>query len=279
MESMPRQMLENGHLSDEASAVLVEALRHGKKMDVPENVLIHVETCKECKDKIIDVVTFLRHPHAVPITITPAKSKIRRSWYFSKVAAVFAVFALLISVYFFVIKNPSFFSRYMPDSTDDIQQEEINQSETIDSTGIKSSKEERTIRPQANGRIPAAAADANGGQRKKMTAQLLALRYQVNPNLENMIGSRLRSGLFEALTPKNNSVLTIPIQFSWKNEFLTPHTLKIVNNMNDLLFQYTIKGNSFEFREKLHPGLYYWKIENQNELLYVGKFFIKNLPR
>jgi hypothetical protein len=268
MESMPMQMLENGHLSDEASAVLVEALRHGKKMDVPENVLNHVETCKECKDKIIDVVTFLRHPHAAPITVTPVKTRIHRSWYFSKIAAVFAVFALLLSVYFFVIKNPSFFGRYTSESIDDNPQEEVSQSETTDAAGIKSSKEERTIRRQAN-----------GSQRQKMTAQLLALRYQVNPNLENMIGSRLRSGLFEALTPKNNSVLTIPIQFSWKNEFLTPHTLKIVNNMNDLLFQYPVKGNSFEFREKLHPGLYYWKIENQNELLYVGKFFIGNLPR
>ncbi len=278
MESMPMQMLENGHLSDEASAVLVEALRHRKKVDVPADVLNHVETCKECKDKIIDVVTFLRHPHAAPIRVTPVKTKIQRSWYFSKVAAVFAVFALLISVYFFVIKNPSFFGRFTSDSFDDIPQEEVIQSETTDSTGIKSSKEEGTIRPEANGRVPAAAADANGSQRQKTTAQLPALRYQVNPNLENMIGSRLRSGLFEALTPKNNSVLTIPIQFSWKKEFLTPHTLKIVNNMNDLLYQFAVKGNSFEFTGNLQPGLYYWKIESQNELLYVGKFFIKLPP-
>lgn len=275
MESMPVQMLEDGHLSEEASAVLVEALRHGKKMDVPEDVLNHVETCKECKDKIIDVVTFLRHPHAAPITITPVKTKIRRSWYFSRVAAVFVVFALLASVYFFVIKNPSFLDRYTSESFDDKRQEEVIQPETTGAAGIKNSKGEGMIPPQANGRIPAAAAHANGGQRQKMTPQLPALRYQVNPNLENMIGSRLRSGSFETLTPENNSVLTVPIQFSWKNEFLTPHTLKIVNNMNDLLFQYAVKGNSFEFREKLHPGLYYWKIENQNELLHVGKFFIK----
>jgi hypothetical protein len=90
-----------------------------------------------------------------------------------------------------------------------------------------------------------------------------------------MIGSRLRSGLFEALTPKNNSVLTIPIQFSWKQKFLTPHTLKIVDNMNEVLYQYPVKGNSFEFKQDLEPGLYYWKIENQNELLHVGKFLVK----
>jgi hypothetical protein len=174
-----------------------------------------------------------------------------------------------------VIKNPSFFGSYTSESFDDNRQEQVIQSETTDAAGIKSSKEEGTIRPQANGKIPAAAADANGGQRQKMTAHLPDLQYQVNTNLENMIGSRLRSGLFEALTPKNNSVLTIPIQFSWKNEFLTPHTLKIVNNMNDLLFQYPVKGNSFEFTGNLQPGLYYWKIESQNELLHVGKFFIK----
>jgi hypothetical protein len=278
MESMPMQMLENGHLSDEASAVLVEALRHRKKMDMPEDVLNHVETCGECKEKIIDVVTFLRHPHAAPVTVTPVKTRIRRRWYFNKVAAVFAGFALLISVYFFVIKNPSFFSRTTSDSVDGNRQEEVIQSETTDSTGITSSKEERAVRPRANGRVPAAAAHADGSQGQKMTAQLPTLRYQVNPNLENMIGSRLRSGLFEALTPQNNSVLTIPIQFSWKNEFLTLHTLKIVNNMNDLLYQYAVKGKSFEFRGNLQPGLYYWKIESQNELLYVGKFFIGNPP-
>ncbi len=278
MESMPVQMIENGHLSDEASAVLVEALRHRKKVDMPEDVLNHVETCMECKEKIIDVVTFLRHPHAAPVTVTPVKIMSRRRWYFNKVAAVFAGIALLISVYFFVIKNPSFFNRYIADPVKGNPPEEMIQSETTGSTGTPGSKEEKAVRPRANGREPAAAAYANGNHKHKMTAQLPALRYQVNPNLENMIGSRLRSGLFEVLTPQNNSVLTVPIQFSWENELLTIHTLKIVNNMNDLLYQYAVKGKSFEFRGTLGPGLYYWKIESQNELLCVGKFFIGNPP-
>jgi len=283
-------MLEKGHLCDEAAALLVEALRCKKMTDVPEEVLNHVETCMECKDKIIDVVTFLENPDSITAAdLTKAKvtrqereTLTHRRWYLGKIAAVFTAFALLLGVYFFIMKDPFFLTR-LSQSDEKSFQREGTQHGTTDSTEIKSRAEKERISPDVKEQKRTNGTNGTNGTTHvhKKNGSLPNSRYRLNPNLENMIGSQLRSALFEVSAPENNSVFTVPfgrILFSWKKKFLTPHTLKIVNNRNKVLYTSAIQGNSFEFTGHLDPGLYYWKIESKNELLYVGKFFIGNPP-
>lgn len=256
-------IIKEGHLSDEASALLVEALRHEKITDVPEDILTHVEACRGCKEKIMEVVTFLRNPDSTGERIQ------KRFKYRGKIAAVFVVFALMASAYFFILKDSSFIKRVLTDPGA-INLEQDTQPGTITPTEINTSQKKSAVQPDNKG--------SNGvksGPDKRKSSPSLPSRYQVNPNLENMIGSRLRSLLFEVLEPANDSVVKNQIHFSWKKELANPHTLKIVNNLNEVLYTYSVKGNSFDFLETLSPGLYYWKLESQNELLYVGKFFIK----
>jgi hypothetical protein len=275
METKQERVLisDEGHLSDEAAALMVEALRHQEITHVPETISTHVEACRECKDKIMEVVTFLRNPDSAGELKQKLfkKAKYKQDWHFyrGKIAAVFVVFALLAGAYFFIYKNPSFINRFLADPAANKQEQQARTETTTTTTdtrpGEKKAAADQGIKDMNE-------IKANVGRRKNGRSP--GSRYRVNPNLENMIGSRVRSGLFEVLGPANGSVIKEPIHFSWKIALVTPHTLKIVNNKNQVLYTYPVQGTSFDFDETLPPGLYYWKIESQNELLYVGKFFM-----
>jgi hypothetical protein len=275
MEAKQEHVLisDEGHLSDESAAMMVEALLHQETIDVPEIVLTHVEACRGCKDKIMEVVTFLRSPDSAGELKEKLlkKAKYRQDWHFyrGKIAAVFVVFALLAGAYFFIYKNPSFSSRFQVGPVSNQQHQNVRV-ETTTPTTDTSPGEKKAVVDQGIKNV--SEIKANVGKRKN--GHSAVSRYRVNPNLENMIGSQVRSGLFEVLGPENGSVIKDPIRFSWKKPLLSPHTLKIVNNKNQVLYTYPVQGSWFDFNETLAPGLYYWKLENQNELLYVGKFFI-----
>jgi hypothetical protein len=278
MEAKEEHVLisDEGHLSDESAALMVEALLHGQITDVPEIILTHVETCRGCKDKIMEVVTFLRSPDSAGELKERLlkKAKYRQDWHFyrGKIAAVFVVFALLAGAYFFIYKNPSFSSRLKAGPMDN-QQHQKARIETTTPTTDTSPGEKKAVVDQ----VIKDAREINTNAGKRKNGHTVVSRYRVNPNLENMIGSRVRSGSFEVLGPENGSVIKEPIHFSWKKPLLSPHTLKIVNNKNQVLYTYPVQGSGFDFNETLAPGLYYWKLENQNELLYVGKFFKRDI--
>lgn len=286
MEFKTDDLLQGGHLSDKAAAIMVDTLLHGQAPGavVPGEVLDHVEECGQCKDKILDVATFLRNPDAAGVVGLQRETQenenegaLRKYFHPGKIAAAAVVCAFLLSAYFFLQKNPGMISpdHYLTDAADDYTQTPPIQkeTETADSKDIKSKKEEKT---EAGQPIEPKTDRPDAGKKKSL--RLPPPRYRVNPNLESMTGSRLRAGLFELSTPSNNSVLTVPIHFSWKKELPKPYTLKIVDNRNNVIYRYTVQGRSFDFTEKLPPGLYYWKMESQNELLYVGKFFINTQP-
>lgn len=264
---------DEGHLSDEAAALMVEALLHPEITHVPETVLTHVQACRECKSKIMEVVTFLKNPDSAGELKQKLlkKAKYRRDWHFyrGKIAAVFVVFVLLASAYFLIYKHPSFISRFLTGPTAHQQEQKVRTETTAPTTDIIIN-EKKAANHQGTKEINEI--KANVGRRKNGRSP--ASHYRVNPNLENMIGSRVRSGLFEVLGPENGSVIKEPIHFSWKKTLKNPYTLKIVNNKNQVLYMYPVQGVSFDFNETLSSGLYYWKLESQNELIYVGKFFI-----
>jgi hypothetical protein len=37
----------------------------------------------------------------------------------------------------------------------------------------------------------------------------------------------------------------------------------------------TVRGSRYVFSQKIPPGLYYWKLESKDELLFLGKFLVK----
>jgi hypothetical protein len=262
----------DGHAGDEMLAILADSLLRDQKqhLDVPGEILTHVDECKECKEKIMDVVGFLSNPDAVENIPEPKHSEPllqisppdrNRHFYTGKIAAVFVAFAVMIGAYFIIFDGSLPFIGTETGETDkilvDTSRHPADTKQTQDDKGTLDKNKPVTID-------------------KSKPKTFKDSRYRINPSLENMIGSQLRSHRIEVLEPPNNSVLKGRILFSWKKDLSKPHTIKIVNNRNDVLYTYKISGKAFQFNESLPNGLYYWKLEDENELLHVGKFFIKN---
>jgi hypothetical protein len=105
--------------------------------------------------------------------------------------------------------------------------------------------------------------------------KILAGNFSESPNLENLVNSSSRSELPLVVSPRNNAVVSQEILFEWKVQEAGLVSVTILSNKEDVLKNVKLKQSKFLFSEKLNPGLYYWKLEREDELLYVGKFFVK----
>ena len=257
----------DGHISDDAAALTADAIIHGQISTVSEQILTHVEHCTECKDKIIDVVMILRNPDLEKDIVINTEKNRRKSIFFYpvRIAAIFAVFALMLSAYFFITTHPKVFNSTLSDSQNyETKQQGISNNSNLSINGSNETNNEN---------------DPASIQKEMSHEDLASLEekqasFKVNPNLENMIGSQLRGSAPEALSPLNNETVKCPIRFSWKKELTSPITLEIVNNKNKILYSFSVKGFYFDFNNELPKGLYYWKLVSKNEAVFVGKFFI-----
>jgi len=271
MDHSKESMLHEGHLSDLATSMYVDILLKRSNQELPEEVLCHVEGCRECKDAILEVAAFLKNPdiyQELPQKETePGREKIR-PLVRGRIAAIFIAFALVLGVYYLVHQDAN-----MLDTQKDTP--------TVTSGALEKSTPQNTSKSTAISRSEQNTPVTNGTKIDKNTSRKPKTnqpdpRYTVNPSLENMTGGHLRSSGSEVLSPKNGTIFKAgePIHFAWSAKLDITHTLKIVSNTNQLVCLYKVKNDAFDFQEPLAPGLYYWKLESTNELIYVGKFYI-----
>ncbi len=269
MSSQTNIYFENGHINDDAVALYVDALVQDSLPDLQDAVMIHVGECHQCKDKVLELTTFLRNPDASPAVhfLEQPQQQKRRRWIAPsmRIAASLFTAALLVSAYFLVYKDGSFIKR-------NVFEPEIYK-KTTDTRVEKTNLENQKPIPSKN---LVAQRDTTKTTSKK-DPKIDNSDFQVNPNLENMIDSQYRSSVTKVLSPRNNARLSGDITFKWeKVQSARPAlTLKILDNKNKLFCEYEVSGNGFVLKEKLPPGLFYWKLENREDLLYIGKFFIK----
>jgi hypothetical protein len=254
----------NNHLDDKATALYVDAISRNQQSELPEDYLVHVQECTLCKDKILDLSIFLRNPDRPSASLFSEFSQSQREkrpWLnYRRVAAIFIVSALIIGAYLLVFKDAAIIkNRALLPLKDNMNQETIQRKGEVVEAGTNQQK--HTV-------------DISKTKTKKNLKKVFAENYRVNPNLENMIGSKYRSADVEILSPHNNAYIKGEILFSWKRISHSPLTLKIINNKNEEFFDHLIKENKYLLKRRLSPGLYYWKLENKNDLLYIGKFFV-----
>ena len=109
-----------------------------------------------------------------------------------------------------------------------------------------------------------------------VTTPLLADHYKPNDVLETFVDRHYRSAAVEVISPGNTDTLLSPIVFKWKEtEAAQAFTVIVVDNKNDEVWRGTTKGFSVTFDHKLKPGLYYWMLKSDGDMLSVGKFFVR----
>lgn len=95
------------------------------------------------------------------------------------------------------------------------------------------------------------------------------------------LGQVLRSSEFSVsiISPAIGANFAGEVDFSWevkKDEqvFNGPIVLKILNNREITVHAATVENGRYACKEKFTPGVYYWTLEEQGEMLYLGKFFV-----
>ncbi|MBL7995227.1 zf-HC2 domain-containing protein [bacterium] len=104
----------------------------------------------------------------------------------------------------------------------------------------------------------------------------LADHYKPNDVLESFVDRHYRAAAVEIISPVNADTISSPIIFKWK-EIESAHSFGviIVNNKNDEVWRGTAEGFSLTCEQKLKPGLYYWMLKSDGDILSVRKFFMR----
>lgn len=177
----------------------------------------------------------------------------------AKIGFAFAAFALLFVLYF-VLKTET----TQPLDTNEIITE--TQKEPEQKVDTPKTQMEKSIGPDKN-----------------LIAELSGPDFNPSPYYEEWINENVRSvnNLIEKIiAPKNGTKNHGDLTFKWVMKENVEIQLSILNNLEEKL--YAVKISKYDFpvvTQKVaseyfkKSGLYYWRIEDENEVLFVGKFY------
>jgi hypothetical protein len=105
--------------------------------------------------------------------------------------------------------------------------------------------------------------------------KLLAMNYQESTYLESSIG-QTRSEDIQILKPEHSTeyLKGESIVFNWSSSIKETINLIILNNKEKVLYNIEISAKPYILKQRLVPGLYYWKLETDDDLLHLDKFYI-----
>lgn len=120
-------------------------------------------------------------------------------------------------------------------------------------------------------------------QEENLIAELSGPDFELNLYYEEWINENIRSGnniIEKVIAPKNDKKFYDDITFKWIMKEQVPVLLSVLKNSEEKIFLTEVdNGESTEVSKSVSKnifkksGLYYWRIENENEVLYVGKFY------
>lgn len=115
---------------------------------------------------------------------------------------------------------------------------------------------------------------------KTVDPQAFAANFEKSPAFESLMYQINRSNQFiSEVEPNNEQSFDDKISFRWElqeNYADKAGTLKlqIMDNRERELYSYQITGNRLDFDEKLAPGVYYWALLSEKEMIYLGRFYV-----
>jgi hypothetical protein len=241
----------NNHLSENGIALYVDAIKLERIDNLPATIVHHVEECEECKMQIMEVAELLANEQYDKTMDHPffGFKKYSNSTFpgIYRIAAVFVIAAFIGTIYYFLAnKTPNALQNKQTVAVQQKQLSVPNDSSTIQSKQTAS----------------------------KLTQDLLAANFEPSPNLDDLVQTQFRSTTIEIISPAVGEVVINPIIFRWK-QYDKRLTIKILSNKESTLVSSSLSGDSFTTSKKIAPGLYYWKLETDDELLFVGKFLVK----
>ncbi len=239
-----------GHLSDEGIAVCVDAIRAKSFNALPDLLLSHVDGCDRCKREIVGTLALLDEEtyenQTLQTTITKTGQAQRSSFLFAYRVAASIVVCVSIGILFYL-------------------------AQILRSDGPALLESKRSVEVQREQARPESSPDR---AQLEQSAEILE-NFTASPTLENLANAVPRSTSVVVRSPRNGATFNGKIAFEWTATEPGGITLEILSNTGKPLHKFVHHKSPLLFPMELKPGLYYWKLEGQSELLYVGKFLVK----
>lgn len=103
-------------------------------------------------------------------------------------------------------------------------------------------------------------------------------KFMPDSTLEYFIKSSYRSGIGElnVITPNIcEEIETKTIRFQWDYDQSDPLTITVVNNEQKVMASRDCDSDGITLDNTFPDGLYYWKLETDKDLIYIGKFIVE----
>ncbi len=258
-----------GHINEESISLYVDALMT-KNIDLlPEQVIDHVENCTKCKKEIIEVVDIMKE--AKEAANAPVKSKsIKKS--ISGIGKTVALILLVLGFSYIAYKLIDFNTEQQL-----YAQKEINNLNTQDQI-VEMTYNAGELNVSEREGISADNKNQSPDQQNSQAASVKNPEdFRASYNLESLVETNFRSNSIKVIAPRTTQSYTIGqvISFNFVNSINETLFIKVLNNKERNIFTTDFTGNQYKLTKKLQPGLYYWKLETEDDLLYVGKFLVE----
>ncbi len=241
------------HLNQTEKFLYAEALSGERVESLPPTLLAHCEECLVCKREVLELAWILKDINSGKpgLDITSLHSPRSGYLYLFKAAAI--IICLTLPLYFMVTNishrtEQKGAEKYL---TNQVQKEE--NVGTLDKNKIAGEEKEF----------------ASAERLKK--AQI----YEPIPYYENISGDVFRSESAKIISPENGLVSAGEVTFRFDFAGAGARYLKVFNNKDVRVFKVLISDNEFELKKTFGKGLFYWKLETEKDLIYLGKFSIK----
>lgn len=275
----------DGHLTDEAVALYIDALHLDRFAMLPEVIKAHVENCLQCKaavlslSEVVDATSLKnagQHPFfdaaGTPAAET-APDRVFRMPRHIAVPLLRAAAVLLVGISLFLawyLAGGKYSRETLLSGADSAGTASPADTPAANPPMLS---QQLAADPHADPALQQPAADTAAPSSPDLQARYAA-NFEPSPNLEDLISEAYRSGEIELLSPTLETQYHGKMHFRWKTAYGGSIYLKILNHQEEPLYQYETAQSEFSFTQPLPPGLYYWKLETDEELLQVGKFTV-----
>jgi len=113
---------------------------------------------------------------------------------------------------------------------------------------------------------------------KSAPLERFTANFQHSAYLDNLISQTYQSSTaVQGVAPANDVNFSGEMLFKWQfsgGERQQPNglELRILNNKEEELYKFFVEGNEFSFEDQIDPGVYYWALLSEEEMLYLGRF-------
>lgn len=246
------------HLTTEQLALYSELLHNNELEKVPQEISEHIKTCDSCAAETIEMSFILDEikPKVKEVNIIKINYKYR-----AIAASVILLISLGVGLKIFLqdsknysakqiqplIKTTNFAQRKIPDSSENNNSDSNN-----------------------------FAINNNNNIDNKLIA--LYIPDKTNEKLVENFKGNMRGEEFKILSKSEiETSLNKAITLEWENTKNTKLTIEIFDNKGTNIESEACSKNSYTIAKSLLPGLYYWKIFNEEyDLLFCGKINVNN---